>query len=255
MRVPGSWSIGIGDKILVGTLVLLVLLPGFDAAAHDVSASGDESSYEIIGFSADGRYLAYQTSGMHSGGPVYWSKIYFLDVSHNTWAAPPVGHTGDGEPATWQAVVDEVRTRADSTLKALHIVDGNVGRQYVNHLFSDSGVDPYQVRFFTGEKLTGGYFEEYDVTLKETIDGSCDDFGPRKRLELAVANVGSGKKNVLQRDTNVPASRGCPLGYRIADVYVYQTNVIVFLNVMSPGWEGRNMRFMCVTGALPREDQ
>lgn len=254
MRGIRNWSPGIGDKILAGLVVLLVLLLGFDAVASDTQLSGDEASYQIIGFSADGRYLAYQTGGMHSGGPVYWSEIYFLDVIHNTWAAPPVSYTGDGEPTTWKDVKDEVRSRADSTLEVLKIVEGNVGRQYVSHLFSDTGVDPHRTRFFTGEKLTGGYFEEYDVILTETVDGSCDDFGSRVKLELAVTNIRSDEKNVLQKDQKVPASRGCPLSYRIADVYVYQTSIIVFLNVMTPGWEGRNMRYMCITGKLPRED-
>ena len=248
-------AIELVEQLIKGMLILLILLLGFDAFASDLSpARGDEASYSIIGFSEDGRYLAYQTGGMYEGGPVYWSKIFFIDVHHNTWAAPPVSFTGDGEPTTWQAVVDTVRSRADSTLEVLQIVEGNLGRQYVHHMFSDTGVDPHNAQFFTGAKLTGGYFEEYELTLDEKEDGACDDFGPRKKLELFIANLANGEKHLLQRDKRIPTSRGCPLGYRIADVYVHRTNVIVFVNVMTPGWEGRNMRFMCIVGKLPRED-
>ncbi len=231
------------------------LLCVYVSASSVGAVAGDAASYEIIGFSKDGRYMAYQTSGLMEAGPTFWSKIFFIDVHHNTWAAAPVSLVADGEQTTYKDVSERVYRMADSSISALGIVHGNTARQYINHLFTDSGVEHHSAKFATGEMYTGGYFEEYELVILETEDGSCDDFGPRVKIELTIKNIASEETTTLQKDNKVPESRGCPLHYRIEDVYVRDSNVIVFVNVMIPGWEGRSMRYMCITGTLPRNDK
>ncbi|EIJ42603.1 putative secreted protein [Beggiatoa alba B18LD] len=54
---------------------------------------------------------------------------------------------------------------------------------------------------------------------------------------------------ILQADKKIPETRGCPLAYRIQDVYIYNGEYIaVFINIFSPGFEGQNMRYIVVTG-------
>ncbi len=237
-------------------LLTTLLLCGVGNVRQCQSASlGDAAELEVIGFSEDGKYLAYETFGLIEGGPVYWSQILLIDVERNSWAAPPVQWFAENENISLGQVRDSVRLRADSLLDSFHIVRGNVGRQYVSHLFTDSGVDPHRAQFYTGEKRTGGYFEEYELVLKEFEAGACSEFGAKKKLRLTIKNLMIGRERVLQNDSEVPQSRGCPLAYRIQEVRVFQTRLIVFINVMLPGWEGQSMRFMSVTGMLPRDDQ
>ncbi|NND71555.1 MAG: DUF2259 domain-containing protein [Rhodothermales bacterium] len=238
------------------TIVLLAILgTTVTCVSGEASRKGDAASIELLGFSGDGEYLAYETFGLIEGGPIFWSEIYFINVPENSWAAPPVKWYADNEQVSLGMVRTRVREQADSTMAALKIISDNVGRQYLYNMFTDSGADPHNATFYTGGKLTGQYFEEYRLSLEESVAGSCDDFGEKKMLRLSITNLASNQTAVLQDDKSVPESRGCTLSYRIQEVHIYQTYVIVLINKMTPGWEGRNMRFMCITGVLPRNDQ
>jgi predicted secreted protein len=63
-------------------------------------------------------------------------------------------------------------------------------------------------------------------------------------------NEKQNASKVLQKDTTLPASRGCALRYRMRDVYLYSGIVAVFIIVYMQGFEGPDMRYMTVTRKL-----
>jgi len=58
---------------------------------------------------------------------------------------------------------------------------------------------------------------------------------------------------VLQRDKTLPAVRGCVTAYTIEQVYFYNDNLAIFINVYTPGFPSSSMRYMAVTGRLEYE--
>ena len=106
-----------------------------------------------------------------------------------------------------------------------------------------------------------------------------DWFGPDARLTIAsfttkkrcfkdegddrtpaglVLTLEHKKKRVeLNRDKNVPASRGCVSAYGLAEVHALrlpggQTALAVVLQYFAQGFEGPDRRFLAVTAKIPR---
>ena len=213
------------------------------------SPRGDAATLDVIGFSEDGRFLAFEQHGEIEARPAYWSEFYFIEVARNAWAAPPVRF------ADAQMLPDSVRAhsrrRAQPLLDSLGIRTGNRGQHLLSHRFTDTGVDPHKAQFVIGTPpRIGKFFESFDLTLTPWDAGSmCGDFGTAKLFRLTLRPQ-HGEEIILQEDVRLPKSRGCPLDYRIQDVYLYNRTLAVFLNMMLPGWEGHDMRYLVVTGAV-----
>ena len=61
---------------------------------------------------------------------------------------------------------------------------------------------------------------------------------------------------ILHEDKSVPASRKCPSSYSLSEAYAYKpakkpAAIAVLVQRFSQGWEGRDRRFIAVTGQLP----
>jgi len=95
---------------------------------------------------------------------------------------------------------------------------------------------------------------DFQLTLTEKVGSSskCAPYVPpaRKIFELRLKNLDTNAIQVLQNDTILFNSRGCPSRYRISDVYVRGNLLVVFLNIFKPGWEGTSMSYLAVTGVI-----
>ena len=54
------------------------------------ASAGDYANLNFIGFSKDGRYLAFEEYGIQDGSGWAYSKFYFVDVAKNAYAAPSI---------------------------------------------------------------------------------------------------------------------------------------------------------------------
>jgi predicted secreted protein len=122
----------------------------------------------------------------------------------------------------------------------------------VSKRFNDIGANAKQVRFSVGTPLANMPNIKYKLNLQEQDSNlSCGEVGKAKMLHLTLINEGTKKTKTLQKDNSLPEELGCPLRYRIQDVYVYHEEfVVVFLNLFQAGFEGDSMRYMVVTGTL-----
>lgn len=232
--------------------------------------AGDFAKLNFIGFSKDGRHLAFEEYG--AGDPGGWySKTYFIETEKNSLPAAPVLFL-DEEGATSQSFVRrQTKVAAAKNMRRFKIAPGNHGRLLVAHLLSDwtySDSFVLKSRETNREKVkfndylnpnSPNQYEFYELTLNMTPfeSESCGSapFGAYK-IELLLDHLKDNEKDmntvVLQKDETVPAARGCPYGYRIESVYLYEGKLAVFLNVYSHGFEGPNMRYMVVTGKWRR---
>lgn len=232
--------------------VVLLLLSAMPALA------GDYATLSFIGFSKDGRYLAFEEHGVQDGSGFPYSNIYFIDVEKNSFAAPAVKVRIDRETATEQLARTRARLNAAAALRRLRIVDRNTGTLVVTRLLTDVSVnhfykeadDTQTVNF--AELISSMYRQgDYDLTLKpvEVKTKECDIFDqPIYKLDLTLRDNTAEKTIVLQRDTTLPASRSCPIHYAIQFVYLYDAYIVVFLNSYATGFEGPDMRYLAVTG-------
>ncbi|MGB1010624.1 MAG: DUF2259 domain-containing protein, partial [Thiolinea sp.] len=81
---------------------------------------------------------------------------------------------------------------------------------------------------------------------------NCDVYAPpsRKIFTLSLKNRQANTTQILQDDNRLPNSRHCPDRYEIADVYVSNKLLVVFLRMYGPGFEGPDMRYLAVTGVI-----
>ena len=252
--------------------------------------AGDEAELTFIGFSKDGKYLAYEESE-YSGEGTEYKKVatYIVDTVKNSFATAPVVYeleSEDDRPSKLKAVLhSRYKRNVAVKLKRFAIVRGNLGQLVVSHLIYDwSYVKPvermksfYQSDGTEIKKMVtdyeGGYVpKEGPVNEKIIFNPYLSDFvpdtsafyelslkmieneqGPNK-MELTLKdNTEQEDKpvQILQKDgDNIPESRRNPSAYKIERVYLYSGKIAVFLNVFSWGFESTHVGYMVVTGEI-----
>lgn len=223
--------------------------------------AGDYSRLNVIGFSQDGKYLAFEEYGTQDGSGFPYANIYFIETAKNSYAAQPVKIRVESETATEATTRVKAKMGAAATLKKFKIIAGNVGDLLVSRLVTDLNADKIesdsaeknQIVKFTDYRNSNYFIDKFDLTLKtsEVKNKQCEAYGmPVYKFDLTLKNTRdqTSKPMILQSDKNLPESRNCPLAYSIQNVYAYKNTLAVFMNVYTTGFEGPDMRFMAVTG-------
>ncbi len=220
--------------------------------------AGNIDELNFIGFSSDGKYLAYEIYGNADGSGGPYSEIRIIDTQRNNFATQPYEFKGYSEEGELRLMRARVLEKAKARLKQLKIQLGNSGNHVVSHLQTDLSVSPYNARFNFGE---GGDQEfELQLSAKKIFTNAsneethfCQADPGVKIFTLVLIENKTKKKQVLQRDSILPKSRGCVIDYRIQDVYVYSQEtdkpvIAVFLNIFTPNAEGNNHEYLVVAG-------
>jgi predicted secreted protein len=216
-----------------------------------MAAEGTQVNF--IGYTEKGDYLAFEEYGEHEGSGVPYSDIFIIDVSKNRYAIKPI-KTNPRDVAAFS--LDETREfnqkQAQAQLDKLDILPNNTGQQVIAHGLLDLGVDPHQVEFALYPPIADYLKTKFKLKLTEIeTEESCYGFGKGKKMQLSLQK-NADKAVYLQNDKTLPPTRGCPLAYRIQDVFVYhEKQLAVFLNLILPGHEGKTLRYRVVTGQLP----
>lgn len=220
--------------------------------------AGDYAALNVLGFSKDGRYLAFEEFGTQDGSGFPYSNIYFIDVAKNAYAARRVAVTIESETAVEDTARKRASLLAAKRLRRLGIVNGNLGRLVVSHLMTDmtfdgKGDEPSRPIKFAEEVGSMYRRGDYELSLGQTTikTKDCEVFEDEtKLLELKLTNNEDDTSRFLQKDATLPNSRGCAMDYRVQAVYLYKELIAVFVGVFTRGFEGPDMRFMAVTGKL-----
>lgn len=247
---------------LLFTFFVLAIMPASIFA-------GDYAALNFIGFSADGKYLAFEEYGTQDGSGFPYSNYYFIDVAKNSYAAAPVKMLFDDSKMTDESQIpaeDVMRLKAKKAaavnLKKFKIAAGNTGALLVARLPTDidagkispNDENKNQVIKFYGEEYEGYGADIFELNLMTSKSGSkrCKEYGfdDTLKFELSLKETRGDKSKVLQKDKDLPESRGCVNTYSVQNVYSYKGKIAVFMNTYSYGFEGPDMRYMVVTGNL-----
>jgi predicted secreted protein len=235
------------------TLSLLLLIVAGSSVAM-------ESRLELLGFSADGAFVAFQESGYLSDIAEAFSRVYIVDVAANDFVVPPFSASDSGDPES-RSSLEQLRVitiaQARSDLVAYGIIPGNTGCL----LYERSGHDGWPGWNDLSEEVLfalppGEEQFHYAVVLEEReVDSArcralaIEGMNPRI-FTLSLRNEYAHW--ILQHDTVLYASRNCPYAYEIYRVYVYGDSLAVFVSSITPSLDEPHVYRLIVTGTLDR---
>jgi predicted secreted protein len=220
--------------------------------------AGDYAKLNFIGFSTNGKYLAFEEYGVQDGSGFPYSSFYIVNVDTNSFAVKPFETRLENENATQAQARAKAKLAAAAALKKFGIANGNTGSLVVSRLFTDLSVrdltnsEAKTSKINFAEWVDSMYTEgNYDLTLDlvEEKTKACEhEELPVYRIALTLKDNKSDWTNVLQKDASLPKSRGCPTRYEIQYVYLYKQNIAVFMNYYNTGFEGPDLRYIVATG-------
>jgi len=224
-------------------IILLFLL------CFSESYAGDIAQLSVLGFSKNAKFFAFEQSGSHQSSNENYADLFLLEVEKNDFAIKPF------QQNSMQKSIEELREinkhKAKLKLKELQLLKPEIGNHLLSRPLTDLSGSPYQVEFSLQPTLAGSSSDIYILNLetKET-DQECFGLGKAKIFTLTLKGKNDNQIQILQKDTQLPISRGCPLDYRLAEIISYQNKIVDFINMFFAGSEGHNMRYLAVTAHI-----
>lgn len=225
---------------------LLVLILGLGMAL-----ATDVSGLQWLGFSPDGRYLAFGRSWIQDGSGFLKADISLVEVAKNRFMQAPVAvllTDQDGNRDKLAGAQRQARAKAAPLLRR-YLINGQHPGQRVLYrpMQQQVGDAPGSEYDFSHQG------KAYRLRLEHTrVPPTCPypDLLPESPHGLKLILSTPGKTQVLQRDLRLPPGRACTWAYRVERAYVLGESIAVFVQTFSPGFEGPNVLHMVVTGRL-----
>lgn len=256
----------------IGIAILLAFVLG---TAAPCARAGDGSAVHILGFSADGRYFAYEQYGEQDGSGTLYSTITAIELTGDRVVkGMPVSaimdpdNPGFGkEPRDKQLADIRAKAAADAATVLQQLGIAGAGRMVasVRDSRARSILQPEEVK--TARKAAVA-----------TVTLPADHFGPDTRLVLREFDIAlprckdivsgehpngfgltlerKGRPTIhLSRDQTIPVARGCPDHYGIAEAHALAlpdggNALAVLIQYFYTAYEGPDRRFIVVTGRV-----
>ena len=220
--------------------------------------AADAAEREVIGFSADGRYFAFEQFGVQDGSGFPYSDIFIIDTEKDAWhPGTPIRVMMQEEKANVAAARQQAAEKARPVIFSLRIEEPGI--MLASQSSYQAGTDPQKLAFRNSYVPTD--VAEHDpattVTLEEVVlpgPAKCPAGDlPYVGFALSINSSGAAKFTTVYRDTEIPASRVCPLKYSLSDIIGYRPTIdgpirlVALVSVYSYGFEGMDRRFLAVT--------
>lgn len=249
--------------------------------AANAAMAAQDTSLNVMGFSADGTIFAFEEYKVQDGSGAPSSTVYVIDMATDTWlpntpikiggtedSGLSIENSPDPEAAT-AAFLKQYRDEAKARVAPLFEARGGLREAItiVANPPNDFSNDARRVRFhpvpyFSAIRQTPEQ-KMLRLSITETPFPASENcfsmFESMKGLTLTLTDERDGSVKNLNEDTHIPASRGCPQFYRIEKVVVPQPNrtnpdaLAVILRYATVGFEGKDGRLMAVTYQMPRK--
>ena len=220
--------------------------------------AGDFAERNVIGFSPDGAYFAFEEYGVQDGSGFPYSSIYVIDVKADKWVpGSPFRTRLEDEAADLLDARGETLQKAEAMLLDLSI--GTLGNTVLTRYYTDLADNPYNLSF-RPRAVDPPIDAAYDLTVdvyRIAHDDLCYDTGESKGYRLTLQMEG-GAAVVLHEDSgSVPESRRCARDYRVHDVVTFyppegEPVLAIIVQYLKTGFEGPDGRFVAVTAPLPQ---
>jgi predicted secreted protein len=219
--------------------------------------AGDRAQLNVIGYSRNLRYFAFEEYGVHDGSGGNYSHIYVVDLSADNWVSgTPFVTDQDGNPD--QVAPDLPAVRAKTlTLAAPMLTDLKIEVPAVPLVMLGDGVPAAD-----GKTMTTAFPSccgPNDTDASQLLNLTLTTFAAKSAIDCPVdeafgyaltATLADGSSRELHRDgANLPKSRSCPQDYRLYAVFspFEQFGPRVALVSSYPfDFEGTSRRFLAV---------
>jgi predicted secreted protein len=215
------------------------------------AVAGDRALIDYIGYSADGRYFAFEEYGVQDGSGFPFSNIFVVDLPNDKWVSgSPYRVRLEGDTDTVGKVRAEARKQAQPTFDTLNISVG----AFPIAINGDGEPDAasYGLRFGTPGFGLDGVQDERLLTLETIPLASGQDCSIIDGKTVGFALQLDGEE--IHRDGGkLPASRGCAMDYRVYAVvqapdwlFGEPAQRVAVISVYPFGFEGPDRRFLVV---------
>jgi predicted secreted protein len=273
MRHPWSIVAGPARSLIIGAMLLVTAA---------TAQAGDAAARRIIGFSPDGAYFAFEQYGELDAGASAsgYSEIDIIDTRTDEFVGgKPILVVDESEAST----LTLEQARAQAAAKAKPILAKYAIASRGEQTASDKFTFPDEIVGYSdisrleqvSQKRLSPLYDETEVStiqLDEILAASTADcsasFEDIRQSDQALQGDKTGKAlgfrltlqgqdgkpfKTLHEDKAVPGSRNCPTSYSLSESYQYTPAgkpavIAVLVQRFSQGFEGRDRRFIAVTG-------
>jgi predicted secreted protein len=242
-----NWVVGSSEAplriritFLVGYFFTIVFPPAGALAA-------DAAERDLIGFSKDGKWFAFEEFGVQDGSGFPYSTIYLINTYTDQWApGSPFRIRIDDESSSLKQAREKAFAAAASTLRKYDTF--HPGAVLATNSVGEATTDPLSVRFKRHHNIDDLWIVRSEK-VKLPRPGDCAEDEEVFGVALEYGRAGSPLREVY-RDRKIPSSRGCPIGYQLADVVAYDnadvSRLVILIHVLSRGFEGVDSRFLAI---------
>lgn len=220
--------------------------------------AGDRAGIELIGYSPDSHYFAFEEYGIQDGSGFAYSSVFVLELPTDMWVkGSPVRVRLDEEGAPLS------RARRIAAEQARSLLDARgIAEPAMLLALNGDGEDADFSRLEAGWPGYGlGAPRESFVLELESFEApskaACDTYTDEPVLGFALTLTRAGESTEIHRDERIPTSRGCPLAYRLYGVAApftaplgadadSQARLVALVSVYPLGFEGPDRRFIAV---------
>lgn len=214
--------------------------------------AGDRAVLDIIGYSEDARYFAFEEYGIQDGSGFAYSNIYIVDLATDSWVDKPIRAEAEGEGKALPTVRADARAAAAGPI-------GDLGIDYPADIVALNGdgvpdTDAQTLRFGVPGYLPGSVIGDHELVLSRfdtTADDPCKAWFSSEPQGYELWIDDGASERLIHRDGALPRSRGCATSYRLYGValpYMAQSidDGVVLISVYPGGFEGPDRRFLAV---------
>jgi predicted secreted protein len=219
--------------------------------------AGDRAELNVLGYSRDLRYFAFEEFGVHDGSGGNYAHIYVVDLKTDSWVdGTPFSTDQDGDPDQVAPDLPAVRGKTLS-LAATMLGDLKIDVPASTLMLLGDGVAAAD-----GKTMTAAFPSccgPNDTDASQSLTLSLSIFAAKSAIECPVdeafgyaltATFADGTSRELHRDAaSLPKSRSCPQDYRLYGIFApfEQFGPRVALVSSYPfDFEGTSRRFLAV---------
>lgn len=242
---------------MIRTLATIVTLMLSAPLCSLPAAAGDISNLEILGFSADASIFAFEEHGVQDGSGFPYANRFYIDVVTDAFVpGTPIRVRIDDENASLAQARGQAKASGEAIVPDA-VLAQNRGHTAGFNAITELSADPLRMSV-NPRPVLPPVDEAVEFRIEEyTLDAAgCENLGPTMGFRLLRIDLeAGGSVSLLHEDARIPASRGCPLGYRIGAVQTIHPDsgapsFAVLVAVRSFGFEGPDYRWISVAGRL-----
>ena len=236
-----------------GMVRLVASLLGMLGLLIAPALAGDRAQIDLIGYSGDGSYFAFEEFGIQDGSGFAYSSIYVIDLVDDSWAVgTPIRITAEEESVPLTEIRAEARDKAAGYIATLGI---EVPAELVAMIGDGVPGDDARTLTFGPPGLgsnapAGGHTLQLDRFGTTSATPCLEWFGSAPQGYALSIEDAAGTR-LVHRDDSLPRSRGCPVNYRIYGVVMPfapepLSHAVALISVYTFGFEGPDRRFIAV---------